>query len=234
VFQIKICGITSAEDARLAARAGADAVGLNFYAASPRYVDPRGAMAVVEALPLGIVKTGVFVNATASQICGTSERLQLDLVQAHGDEPPELLRQLSDLTDLPVIKAFRVGPGGLDEVLKYLDECRGLGCLPRMVMFDARSRSANGDAYGDAYGGTGERADWMLAARFTALHDLPPLVLAGGLSEANVADAIRTVRPAAVDVASGVEITPGRKDPARVAGFVTAARTAFDNLRLSG
>jgi phosphoribosylanthranilate isomerase len=226
VFQIKICGITSAEDARHAARAGADAVGINFYVASPRYVDPRSAMAIVEALPHGIVKTGVFVNATVPEVSEIAEALRLDLVQLHGDEPPELLRQLSDALSLPVMKVFRVG-GGLDEVVAYLDACRELACLPRLVMFDA---SKAGGPHGSAYGGTGTLANWDLARRFALHRDLPPLVLAGGLSATNVADAIRTVRPAAVDVASGVEVGPGRKDPAQMTGFVAAARGAFDNL----
>ena len=230
MFQIKICGITSAEDAQLAARAGADAVGLNFYEVSPRYVDPRAALAIVEALPPGIIKTGVFVNATATQICEISDALQLDLLQLHGDEPPGLLRQLCEVRQRPVMKAFRVG-GGLDDVLAYLDECRGLACLPRLVMFDA---PRSGGPQDGAYGGTGKLTNWDLARNFALRRDLPRLVLAGGLSAANVADAFRTVRPGAIDVASGVEAAAGRKDPVQLRAFVSAARAAFDNLGFSG
>lgn len=226
MFQIKICGITNAEDARQAALAGADAVGLNFYTDSPRYIDPRSARAIVEALPPGIVKTGVFVNATADEISEIAEALRLDLVQLHGDESPELLGQLSDMQPRPVMKAFRVD-SVLDGVLSYLDQCRALACLPQLVMFDA---PRGGGPQSGSYGGTGKLTDWDLAARYGRRDDLPPLVLAGGLSAGNVAEGIRTVRPAAVDVASGVEIGPGRKDPAQVVAFISAARAAFDNL----
>jgi len=226
VFRIKICGITNAQDAQHAARAGADAVGLNFYPASPRYIAPRTAAVIVDALPKDIVKTGVFVNATAAEICEIAAAAQLDLIQLHGDEPPELLRELSEVQKRPIMKAFRID-GGLDDVLNFLDKCSEMQCSPRLVMFDAPRA---GGPQGGAYGGTGKLTNWDLARRYGRRGDLPPLVLAGGLSADNVAQGIRTVRPAAVDVASGVEIGPGCKDPAQVMAFVSAVRAAFDNL----
>lgn len=229
MFRIKICGITSADDARTAAEAGADAVGINFFPGSPRYVDRSAAAAIVGALPERVAKVGVFVNATVEVIRETADRLRLDLIQLHGDETAAFLKELAELQSdrkTPVMKAFRVGADDLEAVLALLDECRRLDCMPRLVMIDART--------GGAYGGTGNPANWELAARYAARRDLPPLVLAGGLSPANVAEAIRTVRPAAVDVASGVETSPGQKDIAKMRAFISVARTSFDNLSLSG
>jgi len=158
VFRIKICGITNAQDAQHAARAGADAVGLNFYPASPRYIAPRTAAVIVDALPKDIVKTGVFVNATAAEICEIAAAAQLDLIQLHGDEPPELLRELSEVQKRPIMKAFRID-GGLDDVLNFLDKCSEMQCSPRLVMFDAPRA---GGPQGGAYGGTGKLTNWGL------------------------------------------------------------------------
>jgi phosphoribosylanthranilate isomerase len=216
MFRIKICGLTSAEDAALVAAAGADAVGLNFYPQSPRFLAPPAAERIVEALPRGVVKVGLFVNAAADEICRTFDRLGLDLVQLHGDEPPGLLAQLGDR---PVMRAFRVGPDGLAPVERYLAECGRLGCLPRLVLVDAHVRGL--------YGGSGKLADWDAIRHYPADGSLPPLVLAGGLSPENVGEAVRTVHPAGVDTASGVESSPGRKDPALVRRFVAAALDAF-------
>lgn len=216
MFRVKICGITSVGDARAVAAAGADAVGLNFYAKSPRYVGVEKAREIVGALPDELVKVGLFVNAAEEEVCETFDRLGLDLIQLHGDEPPEFLARLGGR---PVMRAFRLGEAGLGPVRGYLADCRQLECVPRWVLVDA---SVEG-----SYGGTGEVADWRTLREYPRDSDSPPLVLAGGLTPGNVAEAIRTVRPAAVDTASGVEARPGRKDPAAVEAFVRAARRAF-------
>jgi len=219
MFRIKICGITSADDARAAAEAGADAIGLNFYPGSKRYVTPADAVMVFRALPTGVVKVGVFVNADVEHVCHTYDRLGLDLVQLHGDEPPEFVKQLGDR---PVMRAFRLGEEGLEPVGNYLSDCKRLDCMPRLALIDSHVPGE--------YGGTGATADWKTLARYALDPQtvfVPPLVLAGGLTPENVAEAIRAVGPWAVDTASGAESRPGRKDPTKVAAFVRAAREAF-------
>ncbi len=216
MFQIKICGITTPDDARAAAQAGADAVGLNFYAKSPRYISPETARSIIAALPNRVVKVGLFVNATVPDVCRLFDDLSLDLVQLHGDEPPEFLAQLGGR---PVMRAFRVGVAGLPPVVDYLCRCRELGAMPAVSLFDSLMPGV--------YGGTGTTADWSVAKNYVSQTELPPLVLAGGLTSENVAEAIRAVRPAAVDTAGGVESSPGRKDPALMQMFVQEARVAF-------
>jgi len=219
MFRIKICGITNVEDGLRVVEAGADAVGLNFYTKSPRYVEPETARQIIDALPVGTVKVGLFVNASKEYVCGTCEALTLELIQLHGDEPPEFLAELGTR---PVMRAFRVGPSGLRPVTGYLQRCRRLECMPRMVLVDSLATGA--------YGGSGKLTDWSALERYPTQPTFPPLVLAGGLTPENVAQAIRTVGPAAVDTASGVESSPGRKDPAAVEAFVRAAREAFNNV----
>ena len=214
MFRIKICGLTSADDARAVATAGADAVGLNFYRGSKRYIEPAQADAIVAALPASIVKVGVFVDAPPAEIRSVAERLMLDAVQLHGNESADVL---AELAGIPVIKAFRSQDHLL--TITYLSICARREAMPRMVLLDA-------DVAG-AHGGTGQLADWDRAIAYVKARQIPDLVLAGGLTPENVATAIRTVRPAAVDTASGVEIAPGRKDPERIARFVAAARAAF-------
>jgi phosphoribosylanthranilate isomerase len=216
MFQIKICGITNPQDALVVTRARADAIGLNFYPRSPRFISPDTARQIIAVLPTDIVKVGLFVNAPAADVCQTFDDLHLNLIQLHGDEPPKYLSQLGGR---PIMRAFRVEPGNLPPVIEYLAQCRDNGVVPNAVMVDSLSVGV--------YGGSGTVADWTAAARYAAQPGLPPLVLAGGLVAGNVADAIRTVHPAAVDVASGVESRPGLKDPALVEAFVRAAREAF-------
>ena len=218
-FRIKICGVTTVDDALAVARAGADAVGLNFYPRSPRYIDVEQGRRIADALPPEVVKIGVFVNAPQGEVCRTFDRAGLDLAQIHGDEPPEFLSRLGDR---PVIRAFRLGREPLPAVIDYLERCRRLACLPKMTLIDSHAKGA--------YGGTGTVADWSLLSAYRADDWLPPLVLAGGLRPGNVAEAIRTVRPAAVDTASGVESSPGRKSEALVKAFVEAAGEAFQSL----
>jgi phosphoribosylanthranilate isomerase len=218
MFRVKICGITNREDAQAVVKAGADAVGLNFYPKSPRYVTLEMAQRIADGLPREVVKVGLFVNAAAEEVCRTFDRLDLDLIQLHGDEPPAFLAELGGR---PVIRAFRLGPAGLPPVHDYLQQCRELEHLPRLVLIDAYVQGA--------YGGTGSVADWDALREIRRDESFPPTVLAGGLTPHNVAEAIRTVRPAAVDTASGVESAPGKKDPAAVEAFVQAALAAFEN-----
>lgn len=218
MFRVKICGITNLPDAQLAADAGADAIGLNFYAASPRCCPLERAQEIAAALPAHVCKVGVFVNASADEIRRTAQAVPLDLVQLHGDEPPEFLREIRPL---PTMRAASAGDD-VTQLAAYLAACRRLGAMPRLLLVDAR--------HAGQYGGTGTTVDWHLLAQNRALLGGMPLVLAGGLTPENVAAAIGTVRPWAVDVASGVESTPGVKSPELVGQFVAAAKKAFQRL----
>ncbi len=220
MFRIKVCGITTVDDARMVAEAGADAIGLNFYAPSPRYVDLTTARLIVHALPQHVSTVGLFVNAPVESILRIADDLALGYVQLHGDEPPESLVRLAPCK---IIRAFRVA-GDYRPLLAYLRTCDQLGCPPAAVLADALDPGK--------YGGTGQVGNWDAIAAFQADAATARVVLAGGLTPGNVADAIRQVRPAAVDVASGVESQPGRKARALVAQFVQAAVGAWE--RASG
>jgi phosphoribosylanthranilate isomerase len=216
MFRIKICGVTTVPDALGAAEAGADAIGLNFYPPSPRRVDMRTAEEMAEAVPAGVAKVGVFVNETAEKLIRTHDRLGLDLIQLHGDEPPELLESLGDRA---VVWAFRCGDGWLDELRHWLKTWRELDRWPEAVLMDAFQPGS--------YGGAGKVFDWELVDKARReLGDIK-IALAGGLTPANVGDAIAAARPYAVDTASGVEASPGKKDLRLVREFVAAARAAF-------
>lgn len=216
MFRIKICGVTTAADARLVAEAGADAVGLNFYPQSPRFVQPRDAMHVVAALPEEVIRVGVFVNAELELVRCISDELRLDLIQLHGDESVDYVAELAGRA---VMRAFRVGAEGLASVADYMNQCRERHCSLYAVLLDAHRAGT--------YGGTGVTADWgRIVAEKPLLGDTP-LVLAGGLTPDNVAQAIAAVHPAAVDTASGVESSPGKKDAALAQAFATAAAAAF-------
>ena len=217
MFRVKICGVTSVEAAQMVAAAGADAVGLNFYPKSLRCIEAELARAIVTSLPGDVTKVGLFVNAPIETVCDAYDRLPLDLIQLHGDEPPEFVAQLAPR---PVLRAFRLAAADLPKVFVYIEECRRLGHAPAMVLIDAFKTGE--------YGGTGKVADWSAAAEYAARNDSPPLVLAGGLTADNVGQAISVVRPEAVDTASGVEDAPGRKDRVLVERFVRAAREAFE------
>ena len=248
MFKIKICGVTTPEDALLAAEAGAGAIGLNFYEQSPRFVSAGRAAEIIDRLRQDYSADqlrvfGVFVNATLDDILWTIRDADLFGsekgfgIQLHGDEPPEFIRSLhreglgrmgallqvtGHVPELPVIRAFRCRGARLSAEADYLNHCRQLGSPPQALLLDSHQPGS--------YGGTGQCADWNAIA--AGRRDLPglPLILAGGLTPENVAQAIATARPDAVDVASGVESSPGKKDPATVYGFVTAAKKAFEAL----
>ena len=209
--RIKICGITSVDDALMAARLGVDAIGLNFCKASKRCVVTAVAERILEVLPPQVEAVGLFVNEPLAVAASQLQRLYgIQTLQWHGDEPeiqpPEAWYKY--------IPAFAiVDEASLAKVRAFLDCCRSTGRLPAAVLLD-------GYAAGQ-YGGTGQPAPWRLIAEL----DLGvPLILAGGLTPDNVAEAIRIVRPYAVDVASGVEREPGRKDPDKLRRFVEAVR----------
>jgi phosphoribosylanthranilate isomerase len=218
MFRVKICGITNLKDAQVAADAGADAIGLNFYPASPRWCGLATAGQIAARLPTHVCKVGVFVNAAADEIRRTAEAVPLDLVQLHGDEPPEFLREIRPL---PTMRALRAGDD-LSQIADYLAACHRLVAMPRMLLLDA--------ACAGRYGGSGTTIDWEFLAQNRHHLGGVPLVLAGGLTSENVAAAIALVRPWAVDVASGVEIAAGKKSPERVARFVHVAKNAFERL----
>jgi phosphoribosylanthranilate isomerase len=215
MFRIKICGVTSVDDARLAIDAGADALGLNFYPASPRVCSLERAREITRSVGNAACKVGVFVNAPALEIRRAVAELGLNLVQLHGDEPPEYL---AELRGIPVMRAFRPGDN-FDSLTAYLRRSHTLACLPRMVLIDACARGA--------FGGTGQIADWQAVRAHRAALAGQPLVLAGGLNASNVAAAIAAIRPWAVDAASGVEERPGQKSAESMRAFVAAARAAF-------
>ncbi|HSD28606.1 MAG TPA: phosphoribosylanthranilate isomerase [Vicinamibacteria bacterium] len=206
---VKVCGITSAADAALAVDAGADAVGFVFWLMSPRKVTPERAAWIARELPEAVLRVGIFVDAPREEMARVADAVGLNLLQLHGDEPPEALAGLPR----PALKAVRVGKGFAQEVaLRYVAFAAGLVVDTRLA----------GET--QMPGGTGVPFDWSLVKGLA--ERVPFLMLAGGLSPANVAEAIRTVRPHAVDVSSGVEALPGRKDPEMVKRFLEAVRTA--------
>ncbi len=202
--RVKICGITRREDALAAVVAGADALGFMFYERSPRAVTVPAAAAICRALPPFVAKVGVFVDAAEAFIRETASECCLDTLQFHGRETPEFCGRFA----LPVIKAFRIG--GPESLASLRDYATAAWLLDSFVP--------------GQLGGTGARFNWALAAQ--AAQFGRPILLAGGLTPENVAEAIRQARPYAVDVSSGVESAPGRKDPAKISAFVAAAKKA--------
>jgi indole-3-glycerol phosphate synthase / phosphoribosylanthranilate isomerase len=206
---VKVCGLTSVQDALVAAEAGADAIGFVFWPGSPRTVDVARAREIAAALPPFLLRVGVFVDAPAAEMARVAEAVGLDLLQLHGHETPESMAGLARRA----IKAVRVGPGfQAEEALRYAGTAAGL-------LLDTRLPGPNA-----APGGTGTAFDWAVAREVR--EKAPWLMLAGGLTPENVARALSAVRPDAVDVSSGVESSPGRKDAARVRAFVDAVRKA--------
>jgi phosphoribosylanthranilate isomerase len=203
---VKICGVRRAEDVDAAVEAGADAIGFNFWPGSRRHLAPSEAAPLVSRLPPHVAAVGVLVNAARAEIVEAVRLSGVAAVQLHGDEPPEACAELP----VPVLKALRLaGPEDLGLAPRYL--AAGVAAF----LLDAPS---------DGFGGAGAAFDWALA-RLAHARGLR-FALAGGLGPANVAGAVRAVRPWAVDVASGVELSPGVKDPVRMRDFVAAALAA--------
>ena len=208
--RVKICGLTNAADALMAVDAGADALGFVFVPGTPRFVEAASASVSgwIRRLPPLVVRVGLFVDAAPETVRETLRQTGIETVQFHGDETPDYCRSFRDAAR--VIKAFRVrGPESLDLLPHYADAVDG-------YLLDAWVPGA--------HGGTGARFDWELAA--AARGRVAPLILAGGLDPGNVAEAVRRVRPFAVDVSSGVERSPGLKDPAKVRELIRAAKSA--------
>ncbi|HYH66647.1 MAG TPA: phosphoribosylanthranilate isomerase [Urbifossiella sp.] len=207
--RVKICGVTAPADARHAADCGADAVGLNFYPKSPRYLTPAAAAAIVRELPPFTAPVGVFVGVPMRQACAVAFQLGLRGVQTYDDRQPG-----DDPFPFAHVPAFRVADTAqLDAVRRYVEAARAAGRAPAAVLIDSFVPGQ--------MGGTGHVAPWHLLAGFDPG---VPVILAGGLTPENVAEAVAAVRPWGVDVASGVESSPGVKDPDRVARFVRAVR----------
>jgi phosphoribosylanthranilate isomerase len=200
--RVKICGITRPEDAEVAAAHGADAIGMVFYRPSPRYVTLERAQRIVAAAPAFVATVAVFVNPTREEVEAVIRQCGVTLLQFHGDEPPDFCRGFPR----PYIKAARIR-AGLD-LLKYLSP----HVAAQAWMLDAFQE--------DLWGGTGGAFDWSLVPRETA----KPVILSGGLTTGNVADAIGRVRPYAVDVSTGVEASKGIKDAAKIAAFIGAVK----------
>ncbi|HTQ39559.1 MAG TPA: phosphoribosylanthranilate isomerase [Pirellulales bacterium] len=236
-FQIKICGVTTPQDAEAVVEAGADAIGLNFYSGSKRCVSLQQAWEIAHAIPSHVQKVGVFVNPLGEDVDDAMTAAALDMVQFHGKESPEFLAAFGKTHTIPMIKALRWEQDGrlMDNYLKH---CVELGCKQSWVLIDSWDN--------DLFGGTGIPLKWDTIAMWQKHGDtlsrwqqLRPrvnpasavsIILAGGLSPKNVATAIQTARPIAVDTASGVESAPGKKDPAKVKAFIDEAKRAFDEV----
>ena len=203
--KVKICGITNWTDARRAVEAGAQFLGFNFYRPSPRYIRPAAARRIVQRLPKRIAAVGVFVNEPEESMLAIARRVGVRYLQLHGDESPELVARLK--RKIPVIKAIRIRGALRPSQLADFKEATAL-------LLDGFDKSR--------YGGTGKTFDWQVARRKNGMR----IFLAGGLVPGNVAKAIQTARPYAVDVCSGVEMRPGRKDPARLVALMGAIRSA--------
>jgi len=204
MVRVKICGITSVGDAAAAVDAGADALGFMFYEQSPRLVSFKQAAEIIRELPPLIAKVGVLVNPSDEAVRRAIAETGIDTLQFHGEEPPDFCRRFG----LKVIKAFRV---------------RDAGSLAATDSYATEAWLLDSFVAGQ-HGGTGAQFNWDLAADAARRHNR--VILAGGLSPANAAEAVRKVRPFGLDVSSGVESAPGRKDPAKVRDFIAAAKGA--------
>jgi phosphoribosylanthranilate isomerase len=205
-FLVKICGVTRPEDADLACREGAGAIGLNFWRGSKRFVEDAQAREIIAAIAPGVLKVGVFVNPHPLTVTETFADLGLDIVQFHGDEQPQ---SWSQLPGNQMIRAIRV--------FDQTSLTQATGWNPRYFLYDS---------FAEGYGGAGQQAPWSAIAAGARR----PYLLAGGLGPHNVAEAIEIVRPDGVDVASGVESKPGIKDKAKLAAFIANAREAAAKL----
>jgi phosphoribosylanthranilate isomerase len=204
-FKIKICGITNLEDAGVAVEAGADALGFVFYSQSPRCIESAIAKRIIAQLPPFVIPVGVFVNHDQETIRNVFDECGLAFAQLHGDETPTFCESLGR----PVLRALRLRDRGS---LLALAEYKGRMGVRGFVV-DAFST--------EAYGGTGQTVDWSLAREVA---QAAPILLAGGLTANNVQEAIRQVQPYGVDVSSGVEKSPGQKDPKKIRTFTQAVR----------
>ena len=208
--QVKVCGITRLADAELAVELGAWAIGMIFYEGSPRSCSLDHAQEIVAALRRRVELCGVFVNAPLDHVLALSDQLGLTMIQLHGDEGPSFCSEVGRRTGARIIKAAQVsGPGEVQDIERFHTDFH---------LLDARARSPERS---QLRGGTGESFDWTLLER---RRSKVPLILSGGLTAESVAGAIALAHPYAVDTASGTESAPGRKDPRKLRGFITAVR----------
>jgi phosphoribosylanthranilate isomerase len=209
--RIKICGITRKTDIDWAVQLGADALGVNFYPSSPRYLDTNTAATILRGTPPFVTVVGVFVNENLTAMTKISQEVgRISVLQCHGQIP-----QPTGARPFQFVPAFAIKDrDDLDRITRYLDACRETGLMPDGLLLDAHDPLH--------FGGTGRTAPWELLADF---HPGPPIILAGGLTAENVAEAIRLVQPYAVDVASGIESQPGIKDHEKLARFISAVRS---------
>ncbi|MGC1685362.1 MAG: phosphoribosylanthranilate isomerase [Candidatus Acidiferrales bacterium] len=210
MVRVKICGITNWTDARLSVDAGADALGFNFFEKSPRYIAPADARTIVGRLPRRIFTVGVFVNSEVADVLRIASDVDLNALQLHGDESPANVRRLSEY--YPVMKAFRIRRGFDVKRLARFDSAD----LFLLDGFDRQQR-----------GGTGQTFDWRIGR---AAKKYGRIVIAGGLTPENVADAIAATDPFAVDICSGVEASPGKKDRQRLYALMDAVRSGREHL----
>jgi phosphoribosylanthranilate isomerase len=217
--KVKICGITDLDDAVMAAELGAWAVGMIFYEGSPRRCSLEQAQQIAAALRRKVALCGVFVNAPLQEVLRTSDELDLNLVQLHGEEGPSYCAEVKRASGASVIKAGQVsGPGDVRDLERFHVDFH---------LLDARSRIPARRAL---RGGTGETFDWsLLGVRRSKV----PLILSGGLNAANVAEAIAATHPFALDSASATESAPGRKDPAKLRAFIDAVAACDSSERLT-
>lgn len=214
----KICGLTRAEDVQAAVAAGADAIGLVFYPRSPRYVSRDAAVDLLAAVPPFVTTTGLFVNSALEEVEAIVRQAPVSLLQFHGDETLEHCCSVAEAVNRPFLRAVRMGGemAGSD-LLKYEHNYRAASRLFAGLLLDAHV---------EGYGGGGKVFDWSLIPKELA----PRVVLSGGLSVQNAAEAVLRVRPHAVDVSSGVEQSKGVKDAARIRAFIAAVRQADASL----
>jgi phosphoribosylanthranilate isomerase len=226
--KVKICGITNLDDALEAAEAGVDALGLMFHESSPRHVSLAKAASIISLVPVQVTFVGVFVDPTPEQVRQAIEQCGIDTLQFHGEETPEFLARL----DLKEFFARRLMPGLLHK--RFSPSERSIRTIKAFRVRDAASLADLGRYATDLWlldsyvpgqrGGTGAKFNWDLAVQATQLGR--PIVLAGGLTPDNVAEVVRKVQPYAVDVSSGVELAPGKKDRRKVRAFIRAAKGA--------
>lgn len=212
---IKICGVTTRDDASMIVEAGADAIGLNFFSQSKRYVAPQRAQSLRAGIGDALNVVGVFVNSPIEEVVDIASTVKLDTVQFHGDETPAQIAEFHQRCPATnIVRAFRIGTAGLLQMKQALAELEAAAVPLMAVLVDAW---VDGE-----YGGTGRQvAAGLLDDR---PDEMPPLILAGGLTPQTVSDAVARIRPWGVDTASGVEISPGVKDAGMVQQFVRKAR----------
>jgi phosphoribosylanthranilate isomerase len=212
--RIKICGLTRPEDVAAAVKAGADAIGFVFYPKSPRHVTPIQAARLMAGLPPMVSTVGLFVNATTEEVADITLTAPVSMLQFHGDESPSQCAEAALVANRPFMRAFRVKPDtSAAELLECERQYRAASPLFSSLLLDTHV---------DGYGGAGKVFDWSVIPKELA----PRVVLSGGLSVSNATEAVVRVRPYAVDISSGVELSKGIKDAARIAAFIAAVRVA--------